>query len=256
MSSPDALRIHTNRRQDFDSYFPLEAYEEDAQVYRSDLASLPFPAPLSSLRADFRGESFDCDDFLVRHQKHGQLDDLLLELRGLSSQLEGELVRGVEDDYEAFIGLGKMDSRKVDELRRGVSAIKEQLEKMEADIEGNLAEIDETLAAQRNLRTKQQMARAQLAISRSVDELAYLLQGQVVLGDAVEAYVQLQTLLTHGKLSEHEQVRHQELEESLRTKLQTAIRNSSHDEKFHLATLLRDFYHGRAMTAKQNILDS
>lgn len=145
-TSPAAVR---HVRPDFDSYFPIEDYKLPAvRPQRSErdtlavpattggsgsaaggaagesrgtvsttrtsdddfLTSLPFPAPLSSLRAFFQqeGEDFSPDQFLLQHQRHAVLDDLARDLRDRSRLLDEQLLRGVEADYEDFIGLGKI----------------------------------------------------------------------------------------------------------------------------------------------------
>lgn len=237
------LRVVTSRRQDFDSYFPLD---NDDPVYETEFASLPFPAPLTSLRASFRGDDFECDAFLVEHQKHGQLDDLRLELRGLSALLESELVEGVEEDYEAFIGLGKMDSRKVDELTRGVNSVADQVRRIEEDVRENLKEVEGTLAARRELRRKKKHARASLRVSRGVDELAFILtEGEETdLESAVEAFEQVQSLTQKTPVPEYDTSRYSDLQMTLQVALRRSITSSAQHGDTNLvdtAALLRRF---------------
>lgn len=244
--TPTPLRINTSRRLAFDSYFPLDAVDTDVQaehesrIYDSDLASLPFPAPLTSLRANFRGTDFDCDDFLVQHQKHGQLDDLLQELRSLSGLLENELVKGVEGDYEAFIGLGRLDSRKVDDLRRGVMGVTESIKKVEAEVQQNLDDVEETLVARKVMRARKNLARKTLAISRGVDELAFLLDDKD-LEFAVEAYERVQVMTRKTDMPEFESARFAELRAQLHTELRAAVASTTGDAKLAHAALVRRF---------------
>lgn len=243
--SPTALRITTSKRQAFDSYFPLDGADEqttqEAIRYDADLASLPFPAPLTSLRENFRGEKFDCDEFLIQHQKHGQLDDLSKELRSLSALLENELVKGVEDDYEAFIGLGRLDSRKVDDLRRGVVAVTQSMKKIEADVQQNLTEVESILAAKKALRKKKNAARATLRISRGVDELAYLLDDGSDLEICLESYEGVQDMTKKKKVPEFEAARYADLQVQLKNKLDAALKSATGDDKLDIAILMRRF---------------
>ncbi|CCG83325.1 protein of unknown function [Taphrina deformans PYCC 5710] len=238
--SAAALRIHTNRRQDFDSYFPVEEHE-DSQVYHSDYASLPFPAPLTTLRANFRGEEFDCDDFLLEHQRHGQLDDLLLELRGLSTLLDSELIKGVEEDYESFIGLGRMDSRKVDDLKKGVINVVDQLKTIESEAQANLDEIDETLKARRVLRRRKKAARQVLKISMAIDELSFFLHDEEDVQNALESFEQLTELVSNNQIPEYDQTRYDDLLIDLDTRLQADLKAARDTRKLDCAVLIRRF---------------
>lgn len=245
-STPTPLRINTSKRQAFDSYFPLEDEDQnlddsEARLYDSDLASLPFPAPLTSLRASFRGDDFECDKFLVQNQKHGQLDDLLIELRDLSKLLENELVKGVEGDYEAFIGLGRLDSRKVDELRRSVSGVIESIKKIEVEVQANLDDVEATLTIKKEIREKKNAARNALRISRGVDELAYLLDDEVDLDLAVEAYEQVQTMTKSTSIPDFEFERYVDLQTRLKNKLQDLVTSSKHETRLDSVGLMRRF---------------
>lgn len=238
--SPAALRIHTNRRQDFDSYFPVEEYE-DSQVYSSDYASLPFPAPLTTLRANFRGENFNCDDFLLEHQRHGQLDDLLLELRDLSTLLDSELIKGVEEDYESFIGLGRMDSRKVVDLKKGVINVVDQLKTIESEAQANLDEIDETLKARRALRRRKKVARQVLKVSMAIDELSFFLHEENDVQNSLESFEQLTELTTKTQVPEFEQMRYDNLVVDLESRLLADLKAARDTKKLDCAVLIRRF---------------
>lgn len=249
--SPAAQRIHTNRRQDFDSYFPVEEYDnQTGKVYDTDYASLPFPAPLTSLRSSFRGDDFECDTFLLEHQKHGQLDDLLLELRDLSALLDSELIKGVESDYEAFIGLGRIDSRKVGELKKGVVNLTEQLSKIEAEVQGNLDDIEATLRARRDLRSRKRRARRVLKVSMSIDELAFMLEEGDDVEGALEAFEQLCGTTHRTPLPEYDRSRYDDLSLALLERLQALVKSSkTDDQKLEHAVLLRRYYSCRPISS-------
>ncbi len=195
----------------FDSYFP--EFDDSKGSDAQDLASLPFPAPLASLRTQFRQPTFDPDSFLLENQRHGQLDDLLRELRSLLGILEEELVKGVENDYEDFIGLGNIEGSKskVDTIKAGVTGIAVQIKVIEGDIQRNLDDVRDLLSRRREIQARKGEARAILRISRTVDELSLVLTSdgkeQVDLDDAVETYCFLQRQIRRWTLPEFEEVR-------------------------------------------------
>ena len=213
--SPAALRIHTNHRSDFDSYFPLE--DSTATDFDTDLKSLPFPAPLHSLRVQFRDDAFECDTFLLENQRHGQLDDLLSELRTLSQTLDAELTKGVEHDYEDFIALGKIDSKRIEELEKGVLMVQTNLTDLENVIQEDLKQVETVLAERRDLRARKQAARNVLRLVRAVDELAYMLDDD--LESAVETDEYLRYLMTTTHLPESEQGRYESLRDELKERI-------------------------------------
>lgn len=63
------------------------------------------------------------------------MDDFLQDLRGFSGLLDSGSIKGVEEDYEALIGLGRMDSRKVGNLLRGVLNSLDQLSRINREVQ-------------------------------------------------------------------------------------------------------------------------
>jgi hypothetical protein len=65
---------------------------------------LPVYVPLSHHNQYLKAKDFDVEDFLLS-RSHTSLPDLRAELREYLSQLKEELVKLINDDYEAFISL-------------------------------------------------------------------------------------------------------------------------------------------------------
>jgi hypothetical protein len=79
----------------------LHAHSED-----EDKQDLDFPlyTPLSHSNPFLTAETFNVEEFLLS-RSHTSLPDLRSELRGYLSTLKEELVKLINDDYEAFISL-------------------------------------------------------------------------------------------------------------------------------------------------------
>lgn len=65
---------------------------------------LPQLSPLTRDNAHLSAQSFDVEDFLLS-RSYTSLPELRSELRGYLATLKEELVRLINDDYEAFISL-------------------------------------------------------------------------------------------------------------------------------------------------------
>lgn len=81
--------------------FELEHLAEDATQPTHDL---PLYTPLSHDNPFFTAEIFDVEKFLLS-RSHISLPDLRSELRDYQAELKEELVKLINDDYEAFISL-------------------------------------------------------------------------------------------------------------------------------------------------------
>ena len=219
-------------RADFDSYFPVDDY--DNHDFQSDLNSLPFPVPLHTLRLRFREDEFECDSFLLQHQRHGQLDDLLAELRSLSRTLEQELTKGVEDDYEDFIALGKLDDRRINELYTSITSIRSALSNIESELSEDLNNIELVMSEKILLAKRKREARSSIRVVRTLDELSYLLNHDDDLEQAVEALEYLRYQVRSVPLPESEEVRYNELVELLHRSIM-----ESGGDKMERAVLLR-----------------
>lgn len=66
--------------------------------------ALPISAPLSHDNTYLSAETFDVEAFLLS-RSYTSLPDLRAELRDYLAQLKEELVKLINDDYEAFISL-------------------------------------------------------------------------------------------------------------------------------------------------------
>jgi len=78
----------------------------DAQLQTNVLNhDLPTYIPLSHDNPYLAGGSFDVEDFLLSRSHTTSLQELRVELRDYLSTLKEELVKLINDDYEAFISL-------------------------------------------------------------------------------------------------------------------------------------------------------
>jgi hypothetical protein len=245
------LSIQTGKgKTRFDSYFPEEnqphkpngrAQEEDDDD--RDFASLPFPAPLLSLRQDFCAADFDPDKFLCAHQKHGQLDDLLAELRALAKQLEAELTAGVERDYASFIALGNTDASRLQALQEGAMDARAQAAAMADEALRDAQEADAVLQQRAAIRKQKHRARMQLRCIRGVEELAELLADAQQDYDALTMQIDLAVQIAHLQkktdLSGEAKETFSSLQRMLLDKLKQAVQHAPASEKLQYASLVR-----------------
>ncbi|ORY79018.1 hypothetical protein BCR37DRAFT_394361 [Protomyces lactucae-debilis] len=260
----DGLLIETggSAHTRFDSYFPPEqGYSNTAghDATRStrqsndeedhhdlDFASLPFPAPLHSLRRDFRAQDFDADTFLCQHQKHGQLDDLLAELRALARQLDGELTAGVQRDYASFIQLGQTDASKLVVLQQGASAIRQQAQVLADEAMKEAEEADDVLRQRAVIREMKAAARQQLWFLRGVDELASIMEDGRLDEEGLQLAVDLAARLRHREprttVPAATTAAFEALRQRLVARLREATQQGSDADKLRHAQFIRRLY--------------
>jgi hypothetical protein len=82
------------------------AYNTDGRLYNDNQPVPEFqePVPLSHSDPHLSAEDFNAEDFLLE-RKNIALPDLRAELRQYLAALKEELVKLINDDYEAFISL-------------------------------------------------------------------------------------------------------------------------------------------------------
>ena len=88
--------------------------------------SLPITAPLSHDDPYLSAETFDVEAFLLS-RSYTSLPDLRTELRDYLAQLKEELVKLINDDYEAFISLStdlKDEGARMEKLRAPLGDMK------------------------------------------------------------------------------------------------------------------------------------
>ena len=158
--------------------FTLPAtYSSDSD---DDGSPLPFPQPLSrSSFSPLTTPHFSPHEFLASlHNRHQTLEDLRLELRNRSRDLERELVELVEGEYSDFVGLGRSlvgGEGKVEDLRVGLWGFRREVEGLVGRVEGVEGEARWGVAERRRIRGQKELVRKLLAVARRVDDLEVLL---------------------------------------------------------------------------------
>jgi hypothetical protein len=90
---------------------------------------LPLYAPLSHDNSYFTAEAFNVEEFLLS-RAHTSLPDLRSELRDYLARLKEELVKLINDDYEAFISLStdlRGEGTRLERLRMPLGGLKGQV---------------------------------------------------------------------------------------------------------------------------------
>ncbi|KAH9929602.1 COG complex component [Epithele typhae] len=130
---------------------------------------LPVHVPLSHNDAYLSAESFDVEQFLLS-RAYTSLPDLRTELRDYLSTLKEELVKLINDDYEAFISLSTdlRDEATVGDLRTRVLDARKTLQVIQD-------EIKEKLDCRTVIREEKTFLHLLLKISESITRLESLL---------------------------------------------------------------------------------
>ncbi|KAF8430279.1 hypothetical protein EV426DRAFT_713277 [Tirmania nivea] len=136
------------------------------RLRRQRHASLPAAAlPLVLLASD--NPHFSPHEFLASlHNRHQTLEDLRLELRNRSTELERELVELVEGEYADFVGLGR--SLGGGEGKEGGGGVGWEGEGGGREVGGGLSE-------RRRVRAEKEVVRKLLGVARQLDDLEVLL---------------------------------------------------------------------------------
>jgi len=107
------------------SGFPYQRHSS-LDVDTSDLPDLPEHIPLSHTDKYLTAEVFDVEEFLLA-RSHTSLPDLRTELRQYHAELKEELVKLINDDYEAFISLStdlRDEGSRLERLRAPLESLK------------------------------------------------------------------------------------------------------------------------------------
>jgi len=105
----------------------LQGNEDDDDA--SNIPNLPAYEPLSHDNKYLSAEDFDVERFLLS-RSHTTLPDLRSELREYLASLKEELVKLINDDYEAFISLStdlQDEGTRLDRLKHPLNGIRTQI---------------------------------------------------------------------------------------------------------------------------------
>lgn len=155
-------------------------FGSDSDSDNDNADSLPFPAPLSreAFSADIDAPFSPIVFLATLRHRHQTLEDLRVELRTRSKDLEKELVELVNRDYADFIGLGSSLSGgdgRVEDLKMGLWGFQRDVEGVAGRIEEVAKQVERELKARENIRADKILARILLALSQRLDELSSLL---------------------------------------------------------------------------------
>ncbi|KZV70663.1 COG complex component [Peniophora sp. CONT] len=141
------------------------------------LHELPSYAPLSHSNPYFTAETFNVEDFLLS-RTHTSLPDLRSELRDYLATLKEELVKLINDDYEAFISLStdlRGEGARLEHLKMPLGDLKEEIAESRNGLQQVQDDIESRLKQRVSLREEKAYLHLLLKISESVTRLESLL---------------------------------------------------------------------------------
>ncbi|KAI5799292.1 oligomeric golgi complex component, COG2-domain-containing protein [Peziza echinospora] len=166
----DYFTINTNT-----SAYNNNAY--DSNDDSDDPTTLPFPQPLS--RSQFTTPEFTPTAFLsTLHNRHQTLEDLRLELRNRSRDLDRELLDLVNRDYSDFVGLGRSlggGEGRVEDLRVGLLQFRREVEGITSKLEATKKDTESLIGERRRISREKDVVRGLLEVARRVEEVEMLL---------------------------------------------------------------------------------
>ncbi|KAJ3724542.1 oligomeric golgi complex component, COG2-domain-containing protein [Lentinula raphanica] len=138
---------------------------------------LPIYIPLSHENPYLSKESFDVEAFLLS-RSHTTLQDLRTELRDYLATLKEELVKLINDDYEAFISLStdlKGEGERLTSLILPLDTLKSEISISKAELRAIEDEVIQKLERRTMIREEKALLHLLLKISESVTRLESLL---------------------------------------------------------------------------------
>ncbi|KIM75524.1 hypothetical protein PILCRDRAFT_827237 [Piloderma croceum F 1598] len=138
---------------------------------------LPVYVPLSHSNPYLAAPTFDVEDFLIS-RSHTSLPDLRSELRDYLGSLKEELVKLINDDYEAFISLStdlRGEGTRLERLKYPLVMLKSELLVSKGELQVIQDAIQDKLRKRAILREEKALLHLLLKISESVTRLESLL---------------------------------------------------------------------------------
>lgn len=142
-----------------------------------DFPNLPAYVPLSHDNPYLNIADFDVEKFLLS-RSYTSLPDLRAELREYLAALKEELVKLINDDYEAFISLStdlRDEGSRLDQLKRPLDGIRGRILESKAELSAIQNNIQEKLKKRARLREEKALLQLLLKISDSITRLEKLL---------------------------------------------------------------------------------
>ncbi|TFK44741.1 COG complex component [Crucibulum laeve] len=160
-----------------ESIHPRAYAQQPKDEDETDLHELPVYIPLSHDNKYLTTEDFNVEEFLLS-RSHTSLPDLRSELRDYLSVLKEELVKLINDDYEAFISLStdlKDEGARLERLKRPLGGLKSQVLESRKELQLIQNAIQEKLKQRSILRERESLLHLLLKISESITRLESLL---------------------------------------------------------------------------------
>lgn len=138
-----------------------------------DEDTLPYPAPLA--RSDFVYPSFDASTYLsTLSDRHQTLEDLRSDLRERSQLLGKELLDLVNDNYEAFLNLGrdlKGGEEKIEDVRMGLLGFQRGIQDVKRQVVERRREVEALIREKSQVAAEIELGRRLLETDDRVDDL-------------------------------------------------------------------------------------
>ncbi|KAF4621358.1 hypothetical protein D9613_000717 [Agrocybe pediades] len=155
----------------------LPSISHPSDIDTTNLPDLPEYTPLSHNDKYLTAEVFNVEEFLLA-RSHTSLPDLRAELRQYHAELKEELVRLINDDYEAFISLStdlRDEGDRLERLRAPLAGLKVNVLQSKNELQAIQMEIHDKLTQRTKLREQKALLHLLLKISESVTRLESLL---------------------------------------------------------------------------------
>ncbi|KAF8200776.1 oligomeric golgi complex component, COG2-domain-containing protein [Pholiota molesta] len=153
------------------------AYHPSDELDDEQNGLLPEYTPLSHDDKYLTAEVFDVEDFLLS-RAHTSLPDLRSELRQYLAKLKEELVKLINDDYEAFISLStdlRDEGARLERLKNPLRNLKANVLESKQELQTIQNEIHDKLTKRGKLREEKALLHLLLKISESVTRLESML---------------------------------------------------------------------------------
>lgn len=141
---------------------------------------LPYPQPLP--RASFLQPNFDPSAYLseyIKQNRHQTLSDLRQELRTRSQALQQELLELVNNEYQAFLNLGrdlKGGEEKVESVRVGLLGFVNGVNGVKAGVKRRREEVESLVVERKEIVEEAEKARALVEVYERIESLEDTLQ--------------------------------------------------------------------------------
>lgn len=141
---------------------------------------LPYPQPLP--RASFLQPNFDPSAYLseyIKQNRHQTLSDLRQELRTRSQALQQELLELVNNEYQAFLNLGrdlKGGEEKVEGVRVGLLGFVNGVNGVKAGVKRRRDEVEQLVREREEIAKEAEKARALVEVHEGIEGLEEALQ--------------------------------------------------------------------------------